>query len=58
MQQCQNCGDHVTTRFARVFGDNEDEVWACLSCTTGTDILSGGAVAGPASTITESVTAE
>jgi ferredoxin-like protein FixX len=31
---CRNCGSYVTTCFARVFGNNEDEVYACLECST------------------------
>jgi hypothetical protein len=53
MQQCQNCGSFVSAHFARVFGDNDDQVWACLDCTTGTDILSGGAVSGADSATAE-----
>lgn len=33
-QCCGNCGAHVTPQFARVFGDNSDNVNACPNCTT------------------------
>lgn len=29
---CLNCGNHITPEFARVFGDNDDDVHACLEC--------------------------
>jgi hypothetical protein len=29
-----NCGGHVSHRFARVFGDNEDNVHNCPRCST------------------------
>ncbi|NHN49318.1 hypothetical protein G9464_17235 [Halostella sp. JP-L12] len=38
-----NCGAHVTEQFARVLGDNEDDVHACPECTTQTDIYRGAA---------------
>ena len=31
MPECGNCGDHVSVRFATVFGLDGD-VTACLSC--------------------------
>jgi len=30
---CNNCGSHVTERFARVMGDRENTAHACLNCT-------------------------
>lgn len=30
---CLNCGLTVTSQFARVFGDNNDDVHGCPSCT-------------------------
>lgn len=30
--ECLSCGAHVTPRFARVFGDNEDEIHGCPNC--------------------------
>jgi hypothetical protein len=29
MRECEACGAPVSTRFARVFGDNQGEVHAC-----------------------------
>lgn len=34
MPECQGCGAHVSTRFARVMGDNNGEVHACLNCSS------------------------
>lgn len=31
-QRCWNCGAHVTPRFSRVMGDNDDRVYACPRC--------------------------
>lgn len=33
-EACQGCGESVTARFARVFGDNNDEIFACPACST------------------------
>lgn len=41
MQQCNNCGGHVSDRFARVFGDNDDEVFACYDCTGFRELFDG-----------------
>jgi hypothetical protein len=30
--RCLNCGGHVTDRYARVQGNNNDEVRECPSC--------------------------
>ncbi|MFC7212978.1 hypothetical protein ACFQMM_06620 [Saliphagus sp. GCM10025308] len=32
--ECLNCGNRVTRQFARVFGDNRDDVHACPDCST------------------------
>lgn len=45
MQQCHNCGEHVSEQFARVFGDNDDEVFACTDC-AGLRELSDGDASG------------
>jgi hypothetical protein len=29
---CQDCGSFVTPRFARVFGDNDGNVFGCNEC--------------------------
>lgn len=42
-QQCMNCGQFITRRFARVFGDNEDRVHACIQCSTLNSLREGKA---------------
>ncbi|EJN57478.1 DUF7563 family protein [Halogranum rubrum] len=32
MSECSDCGAFVTSRFARVFGDNEDNIYGCRNC--------------------------
>jgi hypothetical protein len=44
--RCRECGDSVSDSFARVFGDNDDRVHACPTCTTFRDLSEGGGVAG------------
>ena len=39
--RCRKCGAFVTSRFARVFGDNEDEVNGCLECRTAAQLFAG-----------------
>jgi ribosomal protein L37AE/L43A len=39
---CANCGAPVSKRFARVFGDNSDVVWACHGCSPRDTIRAGG----------------
>lgn len=41
--RCRNCGSFVTRDFARVFGDNENQVFGCLDCMTATEVKKGGA---------------
>lgn len=41
---CQNCGAFVTADFARVFGDNNDEVHGCFDCLNQTAMKNGGGV--------------
>jgi uncharacterized protein YcgI (DUF1989 family) len=45
MTRCRNCGAHVTERFARVFGNNGNQVHACLDCSVNTDLYEGGGLA-------------
>ena len=52
MRKCLNCGELVSSRFARVFGDNEDDVYACPSC-RGMQELYDGAAALPNQTVAE-----
>ena len=32
MPTCQTCGAHVSSQFAKVFGDVDDLIHACPSC--------------------------
>ena len=41
MPECQQCGAHVTSRFRRVFGNNDGEVYGCRECMKSTDLLNG-----------------
>lgn len=43
-RRCRNCGSFITRRFTQVFGDNEGEVYGCLSCKPSTELYEGGAV--------------
>lgn len=38
MPECVTCGNHVTERFARVFGDNRDVVRRCIGCSRAADL--------------------
>ena len=42
-QTCEHCGSHVTTDFARTFGDAQHTVHRCLGCDTFGRISSGSA---------------
>jgi len=37
--RCLNCGSAVSAQFARVFGDNQNNVFGCTSCLTTTELL-------------------
>ena len=39
--QCNNCGAFVTRQFARVYGNNHDEVYGCLRCQRARDLREG-----------------
>ncbi|WP_247010599.1 DUF7563 family protein [Halorientalis litorea] len=41
---CRNCGSYVTESFTRVFGDNDDNVYACLECSTMRALRTGSGV--------------
>ena len=41
--RCRSCGSFVTRDFARVFGNNHNEVFGCLECMTATEVKKGGA---------------
>jgi hypothetical protein len=44
MTTCGHCGAFVTPRFARVFGDNDDQVHGCPACTTLAELTARPAV--------------
>lgn len=44
---CHNCGSHVTADFARVYGDNDGNVYACPRCVRAIAELRDGAAADP-----------
>ena len=41
MPQCDECENHVTADFHRVFSDNEDMLYGCPDCMSMTDIKDG-----------------
>lgn len=41
MATCENCGSFVTNRFVRVFGNGDNQVFACLNCSTNTELIEG-----------------
>lgn len=41
--ECENCGTVVLAKFARVFGDRDGTVYACIECTSFTDLCDGAA---------------
>ena len=43
MPQCDECENHVTADFHRVFADNEDMLYGCPDCMSMTDIKDGKA---------------
>lgn len=43
MPHCESCGEWVSTDFARVFGDEDGTVDACLNCETQVRIRDGAA---------------
>ncbi|WP_425606696.1 DUF7563 family protein [Natrinema marinum] len=48
-RECENCGNHVSDQFARVFGDDAGRVRSCIDCPDMTLAdLSAGAAADPA----------
>lgn len=32
MPVCNDCGSHVSERFAKVMGNNNNQVWGCPNC--------------------------
>ena len=43
MNRCQNCNSYISFRFARVFGNNDDQVHACINCTNLNALRDGNA---------------
>ena len=41
--RCQNCGEHVSEAFRRVFGDNDNVVHSCQECGTNSEHFHGSA---------------
>lgn len=41
MPECNACGGFVTPDFARVFGDNANDVYGCHECLATADIIGG-----------------
>lgn len=41
--RCRNCDGHVTSRFARVSGDNDGRVHYCPDCSDAGSITDGAA---------------
>jgi len=41
--ECQNCGAHVSERFARVMGDEDGTVHACPRCDSAGALRAGSA---------------
>ena len=42
-RRCRNCGSFITPDFARVFGNNDDEVFGCFDCLSATAVKNGAA---------------
>ena len=42
--RCLSCDTYVSADFARVFGNNDDTIYACLNCTTLAALRDGQAV--------------
>jgi hypothetical protein len=41
MPKCNNCGSFVTPDFARVFGDNRNDVSGCVACMSFRELQNG-----------------
>lgn len=44
MPECQNCGNHVTEQYKRVFADNQGVLHACSNCRDKTSMFHGAGV--------------
>lgn len=38
MPKCDNCGNHVSDQFARVFADEHGNLYACIDCSANAGI--------------------
>ena len=38
MPKCENCGEHISEQFKRVFGDESGTVYACVNCSANAGI--------------------
>lgn len=45
MPRCNQCGQFVTPAYARVFGSNEDELFACEACAPSREYIESGEAA-------------
>lgn len=41
MLECNTCGANVTPSFARVFGNNDNEVFGCMRCRSMAELQQG-----------------
>jgi DNA-directed RNA polymerase subunit RPC12/RpoP len=44
--ECLACGAQITSQFARVCGDNQNNVHACPQCSSTTAVINGAAAKG------------
>ena len=42
-RRCRGCGSHISTNFARVLGDNDDQAWRCPNCSHRGELSDGAA---------------
>ncbi|OVE84730.1 DUF7563 family protein [Natronolimnobius baerhuensis] len=56
LSTCQNCGNHVSDQFSRVYGDNQNRVHRCPDCDSYRRLTRGSA-AGKALEIPDPETA-
>ena len=42
MLACNSCGAAVTHQFARVFGNNDNQVFGCMHCRSMAELQQGG----------------
>lgn len=41
--ECQRCGTRVSSRFRKVFGTNDAEIYGCIDCMTLSELCEGKA---------------